>query len=246
MSNSRRAHTPKPDSESGPEAKHLDVKLLRSRTDNLSALALEATSDGIWAWHIPSGETYFNPRYYTMLGYEPDELPAHYDTWAGLLHPEDREQAQASVKKHIENMSESYEVEFRLRTKSGGWLWILGRGRVLERDRQGRPVLMVGSHVNIDTRKRAEQKLARYQARLEQMVRERTEALEQTSSLLEATLDAIPDVLGIQDNQHRIIRYNAAGYRFLNMTPEEVVGKRCFELIGRTRKCDDCATSECY
>jgi PAS domain-containing protein len=95
----------------------------------------------------------------------------------------------------------------------------MGRGRVIERDGQGRPVLMVGSHVKIDRRKRTEEKLARYQAELEHMVRERTRALEQTTSLLEATLDAIPDVLGVQDNQHRIIRYNAAGYRFLNMDP---------------------------
>ena len=246
MKNSESIRTEQPGNDSDPDNQCLDVKLLRSQTDRLAFLALEATSDGIWTWHIPSGETYFSPRYYTMLGYEPDELPAHYDTWASLLHPEDREQAQEIVNKHIENMSASYEIEFRLRMKSGDWLWILGRGRVLERDQQGRPILMAGSHVNIDTRKRAEQKLERYQAQLEQMVRERTEALEQTSSLLEATLDAIPDVLGIQDNQHRIIRYNAAGYRFLNMTHEEVVGKRCFELIGRTRECDNCATSQCY
>ncbi len=235
-----------PNNDHDPDIECLDVKLLRSWSNKLSTLALEATRDGVWAWHIPSGEAYFSPRYYTMLGYAPDELPANYDTWVHLLHPEDRAATEALVKEHIDSKRESYEVEFRLRTKSGNWLWILGRGRVVERDRQGRPILMVGSHVNIDTRKRAEEKLERYQARLEQMVRERTEALEQTSSLLEATLDAIPDVLGIQDDQHRIIRYNAAGYRFLNMTPEEVAGKRCFELIGRTRECEHCATSECY
>ena len=246
MKNSNNIRNEQPGNDKNLDSGRLDVKLLRSRTDELSVLALEATSDGIWAWHIPSGETYFSPRYYTMLGYEPGELPAHYDTWVSLLHPEDREQTQAIVKKHIDDQSDRYEIEFRLQTKSGGWLWMLGRGRVLERDRQGGPILMAGSHVNIDTRKRAEQKLERYHAQLEQMVRERTEALEQTSSLLEATLDAIPDVLGIQDNQHRIIRYNAAGYRFLNMTHEEVVGKRCFELIGRNRECDHCATSECY
>jgi PAS domain S-box-containing protein len=246
VSNSRRAYTPKPDSESGPDAKRIDVKSLHKQPDKLAALTLEATSDGTWAWHIPSGETYFSPRYYTMLGYAPDELPANFDTWAGLLHPDDAAPTQETIQRHIENRNEGYEVEFRLRTKSGNWLWIMGRGRVIERDGQGRPVLMVGSHVKIDRRKRTEEKLARYQAELEHMVRERTRALEQTTSLLEATLDAIPDVLGVQDNQHRIIRYNAAGYRFLNMTHEEVVGKRCFELLGRFRECEHCATSECY
>ncbi|MDJ0991873.1 MAG: PAS domain-containing protein [Desulfobacterales bacterium] len=242
----KRARAAKPATGSDSDEKRIDVKSLQEQPDKLSALTLEATSDGTWAWHIPSGEAYFSPRYYTMLGYDPDELPANYDTWANLLHPDDLEPTQAFIRQHIENKDEGYDVEFRLRTKAGGWLWILGRGKVIERDREGHPILMVGSHINIDSRKRAEEKLARYQTELEDMVRERTRALEQTTSLLEATLNAIPDVLGIQDNQHRIIRYNAAGYQFLNMAPEEVVGKRCFELIGRNQECEHCATSECY
>ena len=226
--------------------KHIGVQSLHKQPEMLAALTLEATSDGTWAWHIPSGEMYFSPRYYSMLGYVPNERPAHYDTWVCLLHPDDLEHAQTTVQQHIEKQDAAYETEFRLRTKSGDWLWVLGRGKVIERDPQGRPILVVGSHVNIDRRKRTEAKLAHYQVELEQMVRERTEALEQTTSLLEATLNAIPDVLGIQDDQHRIIRYNAAGYRFLNRPHEDVVGKRCFELIGRTRECTHCATTECY
>ena len=214
--------------------------------EKLLALALEATSDGIWAWDVPTGKAYFSPRYFTMLGYEPNELPASYDTWARLPHPDDREKTEKVIHGHIENRSESYEVEFRLRTKSGQWCWILGRGKMIAWDEDGRPLRIVGSHGNIDSRKRAEQILADYRERLENMVKERTLELEQANNLLEATFDAMPDVIGVQDSHHRIIRYNAAGYRFLNMTHEEVVGKRCFELIGRSRECEGCATSECY
>ena len=234
------------DSENGMGKATADSDLLPDEGEKLLALALEATSDGVWAWDVPTGKAYFSPRYFTMLGYEPDEMPASYETWASLLHPQDREKTQKVIQGHIENKSESYQVEFRLRSKSGGWHWILGRGKMIAWDKEGRPVRIVGSHVNIDSRKRAEQILTDYQTRLENMVKERTLELERTSSLLEATLDAIPDIIGIQDNQHRIIRYNAAGYRFLNMTHEEVVGKRCFELIGRSTECKGCATSECY
>ena len=209
-------------------------------------LALEATSDGVWVWHIPSGEAYFSPRYYAMLGYAPDAFPANYDSWASLLHPDDLKKTQATIQNHIQDKSESYEVEFRLKAKSGKWLWTLGRGSVVEWDEIGHPICIAGSHVNIDKRKRAEHKLSEYQDALEQRVRERTIALEQTTSLLEATFDAIPDILGVQDHRHRIIRYNAAGYRYFNMTSEDVSGKRCFELIGRDRECELCATSECY
>jgi two-component system cell cycle sensor histidine kinase/response regulator CckA len=218
----------------------------RNRTDDLLALALEATSDGIWTWHLPTGDTFFSPRYYTMLGYDPHELPPTFETWASLVHPEDLEPTQQVIMKRIRGQHDTYETEFRMRTKSGDWLWILGRGKVVERDENGRPVRVVGSHVNIDSRRRAEERLARYRDDLEERVRDRTRKLEETSSLLEATFNAIPDVLGVQDNQHRIIRYNQAGYTFLDLDIEDVQGKRCFELIGRTKECEICATSECY
>jgi PAS domain S-box-containing protein len=68
----------------------------------------------------------------------------------------------------------------------------------------------------------------------------------ETLKLLESLFDAIPDVIGIQDRHHGIIRYNAAGYKFLNMTHKEIEGKKCYELIGRNTPCDICATTECY
>ena len=222
------------------------VKKPQHQNDRLLALALETTNEGIWVWYIPTGEAYFSPRFYAFLGYETDELPANYASWAGLLHPDDLETTQKIIENHIDNRSEGYEAEFRLQTKSGDWRWVLGRGKVVEWDEDGQSICMVGSHVDIDMRKRAERNLAEYKEQLENMVKERTAALEHTTSLLEATFNAIPDVLGVQDNRHHILRYNAAGYRFLNMTHAEVAGKKCFELIGRKKQCEPCATSESY
>jgi signal transduction histidine kinase/CheY-like chemotaxis protein len=62
--------------------------------------------------------------------------------------------------------------------------------------------------------------------------------------LLDAVLDAIPDVIGIQDRHHRMLRYNKAGYEWLKTTPAQSQGKHCFEHIGRTVPCDECATSQ--
>jgi len=70
--------------------------------------------------------------------------------------------------------------------------------------------------------------------------------LKDSSDTLEALFNALPDVIGLQDNEHRIIRYNAAGYKFLGVNPEDVVGRRCYELIGRNVPCEICASSETY
>jgi len=66
--------------------------------------------------------------------------------------------------------------------------------------------------------------------------------LHEANALLEWTLDALPEIVGIMRPDRRVIRYNRAGYGALGMTPEEVVGKPCYSLIGRARPCEVCAT----
>lgn len=59
-------------------------------------------------------------------------------------------------------------------------------------------------------------------------------------------IDAIPDIIGIQDGEHHILLYNNAGYEFLGIRAEDIRGKKCFEMIGRKKICDNCATEESY
>lgn len=122
-------------------------------------LALEATSDGLWDWDVKTGRAYFGPRYYTMLGYLPEEFPATYESFASFLYPPDREAAEKTVKEHVESGSDSYEIEFRMCRKDGSLIWILSRGKVVERDENGHPIRMVGTHIDITARKQAEDEI---------------------------------------------------------------------------------------
>jgi len=124
-------------------------------------LTLDATSDGIWDWNIPSGTAFFSPRWYTMIGYQPGEMPGTYATWRSLLHPEDVGPAEQKIQDHIGGKDESFAAEFRMRTKQGNWQWILARGKVVERDVRGNPVRMVGTNTDITERKRIESELER-------------------------------------------------------------------------------------
>jgi len=80
----------------------------------------------------------------------------------------------------------------------------------------------------------------------EAALREREGELREAKQLIEAVLDAIPDVIGVQGPDHQILRYNQAGYELLGLTPEETEGRRCYELLGRTRPCGRCPTQLAY
>jgi len=123
-------------------------------------LAMTTSGVGLWELDVRTGEAYFSPQYMAMLGYGPEELPHSYETWRNLLHPEVRDQSEASFLQFLQRSAESeeqfFDLEFRLRTKEGGVCWILARGGVIERDSNGNPVRLIGTQVNITERKRHE------------------------------------------------------------------------------------------
>lgn len=122
-------------------------------------LAMDATSVGLWDWTPASGSVYFSPGYYRMLGYEPEEFPMTLQRWLDLLHPEDSDKALAANLACTEGKIPAFQVEFRMRTKGGGWRWILGRGSAVARDAGGNVLRLIGTHVDITELKAAEEAL---------------------------------------------------------------------------------------
>ncbi len=129
------------------------VKVSEERYEN----AASATSDGLWDWNIKTGQVYYNPGYFLMLGYQPEDFGQHsaIDVWQSLLHPEDRDQALAKTQRAWMHR-EGYETEFRMRCKDGSYKWILSRGKVVAWDVDGSPLRMVGTHVDQSIRKQME------------------------------------------------------------------------------------------
>ena len=128
---------------------------LRDR-DALWKLALESTGDGVWDWNLATGEEHFSKRCLEMYGYtEADKvgLAADFDK---LTHPDDLAQMQRDREAHFRGRLPSYVNEHRLRCKDGSWKWVLSRGMVIERDLQGRPLRMVGTHTDITERRQSQ------------------------------------------------------------------------------------------
>jgi len=64
------------------------------------------------------------------------------------------------------------------------------------------------------------------------------------TNLLRTVINGLPDIVSLQKPDHTVLFYNEAGYRFLGRRPDQVDGKKCFELIGRSAPCELCATRE--
>ncbi len=119
-------------------------------------LAFDNSSDGLWDWDVSMNWVYWSPRYYLMLGYQPGEIEAGYETFKDLLHPEDREKIIERIEEFIKSSAESNALEFRLKKKDGGLIWVLSRGRVVKRGERGETVRIIGTQVDITEAKRAE------------------------------------------------------------------------------------------
>jgi len=131
---------------------------------------LEVVMDGAglggWHWHVPSGQVEFDARWAAMLGYDPGEIAPGYGTWERLVHPEDKQVVQASSRAHFEGRTPHIENEQRLRHKDGHWVWVFSRARVVERDAEGRPLVVTGTHLDITQRRETEAALAASEERL--------------------------------------------------------------------------------
>ena len=131
---------------------------LRESEERLS-YALQATNDGVWDRDLKSGKLYLNDNYYRILGYNPGEITITQKVFEKFLHPENKENVLRKIQECIEGKTKDYNVEFCLKTKSGKWKWILGRGNVVSRDSNGKALRFLGTHVDISLRKQMEEKL---------------------------------------------------------------------------------------
>ena len=133
-------------------------------------LALEAADQGLYDLNVQTGEAEVSPEYATMLGYDPAEFHETNAAWIERLHPEDHEPVAAVYRDYIAGKIPEYRVEFRQRTRSGEWKWILSLGRVVERDAQGQPLRMLGTHTDITERKRMEETLRENEERFRLLI----------------------------------------------------------------------------
>ncbi len=187
-------------------------KALAESAERLN-FALRGSNLGLWDWDVVTGTSKVNEIWAEMLGYRLDEVLDEQGSaaaaWERLLHPEDADKVKQHFAQCIETPTESeYEGQFRMRSKSGEWRWILSPGRVMERGPDGRALRFVGIHQDITERKLAQTEL------------------ESNRQFMEAVLENINSAVYVKNAQGK--------YTYVNSDWERATGLQRGGVLGLT------------
>ncbi len=187
-------------------------KALRQSEERLE-LALKGANLGLWDWNLETDEAVFNERWAQMLGYEIEEIQNQAGSWKTLTHPDDVEKINRNVEAHWEGRTPEYETEHRLRSKSGEWIWVLSRGKVVQRNEDGKPLRMVGTHLDITERKKA------------------ADAIKNERDKAQRYLDVAGVILIAVEKDHTVSLINKAGCQILECEEKDIIGKDWFDTF---------------
>ncbi len=154
--------------------------------------ALTGNQDGVWDWDCNNQKIYYTPQWKKLLGYDDHELENRLDLWSELVHPDDKEFSDQAIKKHLLGVSDYYLNEYRLRCKDGSYIWVLDRGKIVERNTDGSPKRIVGTHTDISRQKLQER------------------IIKDNETLLNQFLENLPIGVSIFDKEGNCLRNNKA------------------------------------
>lgn len=145
---------PSPEKEASPVPRDLDT----DQADLARILSsLEASVDGIWDMDLTSGKLYVSPHWYAALGYDHVLAEESGAFWNKLMHPEDYELVRERTALCVAGTASNLQVEVRVRSATGGWVWVRSNGRLIGRGSAA--PRMVGTLTNINQQKIAEARL---------------------------------------------------------------------------------------
>jgi len=140
-------------------------RALRESEERL-ALAVAGAQEGVWDWNLETNAVVYSTRWKQMLGYSDEEIEPHVSAWERLAHPDDKSRADRANDSVSRGERATYEAEFRLRHKDGHYVHVLSRGFPVRREPGGPVVRIVGTHLDLTERKRAEAALLENEERL--------------------------------------------------------------------------------
>lgn len=123
------------------------------RSEERLNLALQASGMGLWEWDVATNKLYWSPELRKIFGINPREVMT-YEKYMAMIHPDDQEYAQKIAMQSMQT-GETYQFEHQIINRKGVTHWLLGTGKAYLED--GKPVRMVGTSMNIDAIKQAQE-----------------------------------------------------------------------------------------
>ncbi|MBI3782009.1 MAG: PAS domain S-box protein [Deltaproteobacteria bacterium] len=192
----------------------IDIDELRQTHERLKEnearlrLAVAAANIGLFDVDLRTGTVQYSAEWKRQVGYGDDEISTSFGEWQSRVHPEDFERCQQAAQKAMSEGTNEYDLEFRFRHKNGAYLWIMSHASV-QRDVDGVPIRLLGSHIDMTQTKLAQ---------LELLSRN-------------AALEAAANAVVITDRAGVIQWANRAFTTLTGYTLDEAVGKNPRELV---------------
>jgi len=181
---------------------HEAEECLRVNSERLT-LALQAGCQGMYDINLRTGEVIVNDEYAAMLGFSPASFKETHERWLARIHPDDEARVRRHLDDYLDGRVDNYRIEFRQQSADGGWKWLLSVGRLVERDGDGRPLRLIGTHTDISLLKDA-------QARVRQ-----------AAQVFSSTVEGVT----ITDLDGTILDVNEAFCRITGYSRDEAIGR---------------------
>lgn len=165
------------------------IEALRTSEARLT-LTVQGSQVGIWDWDLATNSVYYSPEWKAQLGYGDHELPNTIQEWKARLHPEDRHRVIRTLQGALDQQQPQYECEFRLEHRDGTYRWILARGS-LSTDPATLSHRMVGIHIDVTDRRRAEEELRKAKEAAEAASRAKSEFLANMSHEIRTPMNGV-------------------------------------------------------
>jgi PAS domain S-box-containing protein len=130
-----------------------------SASEERLRLALEGSHTGTWDWNLLSGRITWDDYMYPLFGRTKEEFDGTTESFAKLVHPDDRAEVARATRAALENKTD-YNVAFRIVDKDGTVRHMASRGRAFYAA-DGNPVRMSGVSMDVTASKQNEEELSR-------------------------------------------------------------------------------------
>lgn len=186
-------------------------KMLRQTHDRLS-LVLQGAEIGVYEWNLVTGERIFDHVFSGILGYSPEEFRELSGSWQDFIHPDDRFTVEETMRKILNGGIQRATIEYRMRTRGGGWRWISDFIKIIETGSGGKPERLVGLRQDITWRKSSEELVRESEVRFRTLV------------------EKMHDIVIVHDLQGNILLANEAASRLTGLGMEELLSRNISDI----------------